>query len=340
MSGAIRGEFTPQIFQAQWDSTNEHLKDKVPTTWEKVGRVFWNILSVLIPIIGLGRLIAYGLGCLAKRMILPSAYFRHDAKEKIARFENKWRESGALASTHTLESHKVRTPDGAELSVRLLRVNREGRADADTTIIRFNPNFGLAEDEILPPLPLSTLAKCNVVSFNYRGVGKSTGSFEASKDLVVDGFSIVQWVQAYLNTEKKQIHFMGTSLGGAFAAQVQALDPALTGCHVNDRSLASTDAMLPGIARPLAWIVNNQGYGFDAAAAFRQIQGKKLVIYHPQDEIIPYHASLHAAVQETLRSGECLSLKAHGVEGNYHNTCLSDYERVEEKLAAFLQIGT
>jgi pimeloyl-ACP methyl ester carboxylesterase len=364
MTNVANAATKSQIYQAQWDATDRHLDD-TPTTWQKVGRVFWNVLSVLIPVIGLCRLAAYGIGHLAKKMILPSAWVwkKEEVEEKICQFEQDWEERSPeplswhsvdgkkLKERYRLESHQIRTPDGAELSVRLFRAKEQPSEGSPplATVIQFNVNGGLAEDTSFPTVLTAAwkagVSRCNLVRFNYRGTGGSSGSFEATKDLVVDGSSVLKWVLSYLKTPKNQIHFMGRSLGGAIAAQVQALDPDLNGRHLNDRSLASINGMVAGaaqmvfgdgvlkkifsvFARPVAWIVSNQGYGFDAAAAFDKLKGQRLIVYHPKDEVIPYEeASLHRAVSTLKKPEEELNLKEFQTNNSlHHNASLSDYQ--------------
>jgi pimeloyl-ACP methyl ester carboxylesterase len=301
-------------FQAKWNTINSHLRPEVPTTAQKVGRVAWNIFSVVIPFIGLARLMGYGIGIAANRLILPAAKFIQptrvaDAKNK---FNDFWH--GPITLINVLarrefnaEEHTVITPDNAALSVKLIR-HRSSDSSTIPTVIYFNGNFQLAMQDPHPwtiQKAIETNTACNFVFFDYRGVGESTGTFNAAQDLVVDGSSIVQWVREYLHTPEDQIHFYGQSLGGAVAVQTQALDPQhLTGRHINERSFASLEKMAKSIfgsgclGKLLSWVVKNQGHSADAAAAFGKLQGQKLVVYHPHDAVIPSNASLKSEVQD------------------------------------------
>ncbi len=345
-------------FHARWDNTNNHLQDPIPTAVQKIGRVVYNIFSVLIPIIGLVRLMGYAIQSLANRAILPAAYDVTEAE--LAKAKNEFNafwtgpitaENKSAREKFAMEEHTVVTPDAAALSVKLLR---HKNADKRTpTVIYFNGNFAIAMRDPNPWFLQKSIEignPCNFVFFDYRGVADSTGTFRAAKDLLVDGSSIVQWVREYLEILPDRIHFYGKSLGGAVAVQTQALDPDnLVGAHVNERSFASLDKMIKTIfgfgclGKFLGWIFNNLGYSADAAAAFRKLQGQKLVVYHPEDQIIPYSASLQNEVEHDAVI--CLQPKVGRWEGytyadlsrcSHHNALLTWHEGATDQIGQFL----
>ena len=45
-----------RLYQAEWDAANALLKPPKMTCLKKIGWIFWDIISVLIPIIGIARL--------------------------------------------------------------------------------------------------------------------------------------------------------------------------------------------------------------------------------------------------------------------------------------------
>jgi alpha/beta superfamily hydrolase len=61
---------------------------------------------------------------------------------------------------------------------------------------------------------------CNVVRFNYRGVGASTGEYGHNQGEVDDANRVVQWLLANRNVE--QLYFAGFSFGAYIAAQAAA----------------------------------------------------------------------------------------------------------------------
>ncbi len=358
-------------FQARWDHTNSHLKSPVLTTVQEVKRIAWNIFSFLIPIIGLVRLMGYGVGCLANRLILVrvNSYLR--SAERIAKekeFTDFWKggltpKNREVRQWFNLEEHIIATPDCAALSVRL--VQHQNAVESSPTIIRFpgNAEIGVQEGNHWMFYESIRRGPCNFVFFDYRGRREDLpGTFAATKDLTVDGSSVVQWVRKCLKTPAHQIRFYGSSLGGAVAVETQGLDPKqLTGAHLNESSFASVDKMVKAIfgagclGRLIAWTVANQGYSMEAATAFEKLKGPKLVVYHPQDKVIPNSASLQKEVQHkqaicltakdatlkyrpTLKYplGEETSCATGSDEWGNHCAPLNWYEGAYEKVSEFL----
>lgn len=192
---------------------------------------------------------------------------------------------------------------------------------------------------------------CNFSFFDYRGVADSKGPFKDPKNLVVDGSSIVQFVRAHLKTPPGQIHFYGVSLGGAIAAETQALDPdRLVGRHLNERSFASSDKLIKAISGSclgtlLSRIVKIQGYSINTVEAFDKLKGQKLVVYHPEDQAIPYSASLQQEIQHDAVI--CLEPRAGRRETGetyadasrrkyHHNAPATWYEGAADRMGKFL----
>jgi hypothetical protein len=222
----------------------------------------------------------------------------------------------------------ITTPDGAKIQAILFRTfplepNRP-------TIICFNPNAAVAEhlpfDQLLYQ-SIQRRASCNFVFFNYRNAQK----FNGLQDLVIDGASVVQWVKEVLRTPHDQIHFYGRSLGGIVGTQVKALNPANTpGRLINDRSGSSMDDFIESIASPrlkilrifksiLRWI----DLSFDAAAAFRTLAGRKMVIFHLEDRIFPPSRNLaHRVIEVEHERVELISNE--NPYGDPHNFDLMD----------------
>lgn len=296
-------------YQAVWNDSNRHLAPAERTTTEKVLQIVYLIFSILIPIIGLVRLANYGLRQLALYYIQRSAYF---SKEEIESSKTTHRQllQHPYFENSTVEEHSIKTPDGVNLKATFYR--NENVEEKGSTLIYFNPN-GAIRDDIFVQFPT-----CHLVTFDYRGVADSEGELHCANDLIIDGSSIVQWVQNGLGVSSDKIHFYGRSLGGAIAANAQALDPALTGVHINDRSFSSLDKVIEAhagdglISSFVTWFLNKEELNLGAVDALRKIQGEKLLFYHPDDEVIPLSASLHEAVLEApsfrlerrLRKGE------------------------------------
>lgn len=300
-------------FQASWNESNQHLRLPDLTTALKVKRVFWNVISVCIPPIGIVRYLCYKIGQIANKMTLPAAHFLtkdHLAKEKV-KFEAFWKgpitDENRLVREHfELEPYTVITPDGIPLHATLFRNKKT--VEETPTIIYFCANFQLSIETPIWPLEqaIETNSIYNFVLFDYRGVGESQGKFTSARELIIDGSSIVEWVEKYLKTPPEKIHFYGFSLGGAIASLTQALNPKKwTGRNINERSFASSDKMVSerfgkGIrAKILNYIFKAQGYSADPSEAFKKLIGPKMVIYHPQDRVIPDPASMQTTVHHS-----------------------------------------
>ncbi|NVK38603.1 MAG: alpha/beta fold hydrolase [Gammaproteobacteria bacterium] len=66
---------------------------------------------------------------------------------------------------------------------------------------------------------------CNVVRFNYRGVGESQGEYGDNSGEVADAMAVVDWLLA--NREVSSMYFAGFSFGAYIAAQAAANTQAL-----------------------------------------------------------------------------------------------------------------
>ncbi len=203
------------IFQASWNETNQHLQTPESTTTTKVKQVFWNVMSVAIPFLGLARYCSYKIGQMANRMTLPAAHFisKNHLERAKENFNRLWLgpitdQNRLIREHYSMEPHTIKTPDGAELKATLFRHNRA--IQTTPTVIYFCANFQLSIETPTWPLEkaIETDSVYNFVIFDYRGVGESTGTFSCARDLIVDGSSIVEWVEKYVQTPPDQIHFM------------------------------------------------------------------------------------------------------------------------------------
>ncbi len=309
---------TPVLYQTNWDNTNIHLKAPAETWRQTALDAAYFVLSIAIPLIGIARLIGYGIGKLANRVILPAASQISEEDRKIAKeaYESFWKGPLNFKNRETREvfsalDYTVATPDQAHLRVKYLR--HKDSTSSTPTVIYFNRNMELALSELKPWMVEQSMQQnipCNFVFFDYRGVGESTGNFKSTKDLIVDGTSIVQWVQTKLEVPPDKIHFYGQSLGGAIAAETQATNPTvLTGPHLNERSFSSLDQMIRSfggcVAGMLAYILRDQGYSLNPGEACKKLKGPKLFVHHPHDQIIPTEASL----QKEMNPNQVMTLK-------------------------------
>eukprot|EP00043_Microstomoeca_roanoka_P021719 m.255527 g.255527 ORF g.255527 m.255527 type:complete len:383 (-) comp19835_c0_seq1:133-1281(-) len=120
------------------------------------------------------------------------------------------------ASTPALQITRVSIPssDGVQLDGAMLTI-----AQARHWVIFCNAN-GVPFEQNLEFLPVySSALPANVLTFNYRGVGASTGWPHRGHDLVRDGEAAVEFLLSK-GVEPRHIIVHGHSLGGGVAAAV------------------------------------------------------------------------------------------------------------------------
>jgi hypothetical protein len=329
-------------FTARWDATNQHLQAPVRTTLSKVVHVAWDAFCILTVIPALVR---YTTEWIVNHSILPAQLVSQEQVAKIRKQFHTFWNGPAAPPSFTVERATVTTPDGVKLSA--VWVKHKDATQDTPTVIHFNGN---ASPGLHRPLPWYIAEAdrqdviCNFALFDYRGVGDSTGAFQRMEDLLIDGSSIVQWVREGLGTPADKIHFDGFSLGGAVATATQALDPNhLTGRNVNHCSFSSLDRVVRSLfggtlGKIIAFIVRWQGYSLDVAAAWRRLQGDRLVVYHPEDRVIPMAASLQEAVRHTkdLCLKTILGMEAKSRRYLHHGAPFECYLRAREQMGQFL----
>ena len=326
------------FFQAHWDLSFGRLQ---PTAWTKTARTAYNALSLLIPVIALARCGAYLLNQkLVRYAILPAVA---KSPEYVALTRDSFFQS---ARSLAPESHTIATPDHCDLSVKFFR---HPNSDAETpTLIYFNPNNAVLYDapyeEVLNQL-LNRGEPFNFAVFDYRNTGDSKGTFRTFDDLVVDGASVVQWVREKIGTPPDKIHFYGWSMGGAVSAHVKALAPSLTpGSYANERSFSSIDDFIDAhnmgesrsLNRCLKFASRLFGASIDVVPAFRRLEGRKIIIYHLSDPVIPYTASLNMCTSDLQCQRVSLSASANF---NHHIAPLTFYRDAATQRPALEEIG-
>ncbi len=342
----------PTFYKANWDASNILLKPRTELC-HKIKKIFWRILSILIPILGL---VCWLVNKYAAEKILPSAFYKEAVKLHF-RGEHKafWHgpitnESRKFRGHFTATEHTIKTPDEAELAVTHFQ-----HRDADPftpTILCFQPNGTMKNMQTYRWLQEASINKeipANFVIFDYRGVGDSKGKFQKTNDLLIDGSSVVQWLQHEKGVGNDQIEYYGMSLGGAVSICTQALNPLHTGANGNERSFASISEMIHdiGAGTPLkclsglvAWVVRQEGFELDPSSKFSKVAGKKLVAFHVNDSIIPYAPSLAKAV-ENRHAHDRVQLTGVG-SLNHHNEPIEYYsmnntqENAASRIADFM----
>lgn len=201
-------------------------------------------------------------------------------------------------------------------------------------IIYFTDKKVLYEDTIEALKSDAIEFQSNVIGFNYRGVGKSTGCPTSSYDFVIDGIAEVEWLLER-GISSENITLRGHSLGGGVAVLVahhfhQQNKPINV---FNDRSFSTITNVIVGTIRGgnketlgkklLGWLakpfikfaLSLTQWEIDADDAFKQIpDGYRdyIVVRSPKlsigtqcisredvidDQLITTYASMHAALK-------------------------------------------
>src|SRR5690554_3352878 len=101
-------------FQAKWNNKNIHLKPPEKTFTQKIWQVVYDILSILLLPIGIVRAVGWAVHFIAKKVVLPSAWFYpHQIVQRAKRiFQVCCRN---LQPQFEIQKHLLKTPDGVKL---------------------------------------------------------------------------------------------------------------------------------------------------------------------------------------------------------------------------------
>lgn len=238
-----------------------------------------------IPPYGLARLISAGLRRLVGMAIFPAQF----QKEPNGEAKAFLKECG-------YENHTLITPDNVRLDAMYYKSteqNHEAR-----TVVLFNGNATRYED--LPALGEHfQQLNWNVLLFNPRHVGESQAKWASSaRDTILDAETAYQFAKAQ-GVNKENILLWGHSLGGAIATAVAAQHKKVM--LVNDRSFSSLSQEIKLLIGKLtAKLAVFLGWEYDSVANFNKVQGKKVVILHPEDQVIKRGARLGEKISQNL----------------------------------------
>lgn len=131
-------------------------------------------------------------------------------------------------------------------------------------VICFNGNTMAYEQILSNQRHYSNHTHCNIISFNYRGVGDSQGNAKSQEDLVLDGDALFQFLLAH-GVKSEDILLDGLSVGGGISAQVRALHPE--GPLANVHSFSSLSGVVKGFVQTI--ILSNYHFYHDRPGGFR-----------------------------------------------------------------------
>jgi hypothetical protein len=200
-----------------------------------------------------------------------------------------------------VEEHWIETPDGELLHAWYCRAENPV---ASGLFCHGNTGNLTVSADVIPHL---LTAGFNVLFFDYRGFGKSTGR-ATYNGVIADGITAARYHDEIRPQALPSVLY-GFSLGGAVAAQVirrHAFDGLI---------LQSTFTSLPHITRvlyprlPLHHLAGNL---FDTVSVIRQLQVPLLVLHGTEDEVCP--RSMAEEIHKACKAPATIQL----IEGGLH----------------------
>lgn len=213
------------------------------------------------------------------------------------------------------------TPDGKVLDGKYIKSEKRNK-DSKTVIIfngkgeryeeksLFNKYVYDDESILVPRENLYNFLNdgYDVVVFNYRGVSESTG-WSSCDGLKLDAETVYQFVRDKLEVPDEKIVLWGFSLGGSIATFLASKHPVSL---INVRSFSSLSHVVRYHATCIAaFILILLDWCIHPAADWRKVKGKKIVVYHPDDPIIPLYCSLFKWVESATAHITLKSDKAY-----------------------------
>jgi hypothetical protein len=197
-------------------------------------------------------------------------------------------------------------------------------------IIFFNDNESFYENQLINRQATGKDLDANALVFNYRGVGESRGVFSDINDLKLDAELCVRYLMSN-GISEKNILFQGLALGAAVGMQLAALYEKIKitaiGCFSSLSKAAS--ARVPFSGQFLA----SFGWDLDCLDAYKKIKADKLIVFHKQDGVVPYHeSSLYKALKEEIKHSNLYAAEQKMHKGIIKSRLKAEYKPIKVKL--------
>lgn len=272
----------------------------------------WVDVLALPLVVGGSVLLAAGLG---RRLYRRTQIFNPSPDP-----ERGWDPAAYGIPSEAWEEHWIETPDGEELYAWYCRAKNPV---ASALFCHGNRGNLTVSADVVPHLLRANL---NVLVFDYRGYGKSSGT--PSYEGVLDDSVTAARFHDSLRPQGLPSILYGYSLGGAVAGQVVRRHP------FDGLILQSTFTSLTAMARvlhPRAPLHLLAGNLFDTLDSVRKLKIPMLVIHGSADESIP--SSMARELYDASQSRKSI----HIVEGGLHSDLFTrDPGAVVRAIAEFL----
>src|SRR5688500_6924771 len=200
-----------------------------------------------------------------------------------------------------VEEHWIETPDGEELYAWYCRAPKPV---ASGVFCHGNTGNLTISADIIPHL---LNAGFNVLFFDYRGFGRSSGS-ASLRGVISDGVTASRFHDRIRPKEIPSVLY-GFSLGGAIAAQVIRRHP------FDALILQSTFTILPAVTRhlfPRLPLHPLSGNIFDTVGVIKRLQVPLLILHGTNDEVCP------SSMANEIYDACAATKRIHTVEGGLH----------------------
>lgn len=251
---------------------------------------------------GLVPLAAFCLKKLAPKLVLPALNYSDKTKQ------NEREKKDAYLTWHSLisQSFRLKTSDKAEIDGVLLFRDKNQKKEFQSGqnmqdqkwIVKFNGNAMLYEEKLSDDHQYGQNVGANVLEFNYRGVGESTGTPTKPEDLIRDGETCIQYLLSK-GVKEENILIHGLSLGGGVGTQVAAMHDKIS--MISEKSFSSLSAVVKAnFGRVAGALLRGLGWELDSVKVWHKIKNK-LIVVHKEDQLMQYKkASLYYLLKKKL----------------------------------------
>ncbi|CCW62125.1 unnamed protein product [Phytomonas sp. EM1] len=231
---------------------------------------------------------------------------------------------------------KIPSEDGESLDTVIVRQPY----DTSRWIMYFGGNAEFLESSLFENSAFADQIRANLILFNARGVGRSSGCVSQLSDLVKDSLTVARHVVKRERILPSNLVLFGHSIGGALAAEVAACGFP-TSILVLDRSFSNFyDAaalfspFTPAVTKFILFHCIGE---LNTIRSWNFIQhNRKLMLYARKDEIIPYQTASIARLLQFQPDGQDskYALELHGDKIlSWHNSPLFAFSEKDAVVA-------